>query len=717
MKTWTFRIKIFNLFEFTGVMESKLEYGLILLLALVLDVYFIWVWRRYRRMRRTQIGEDGSLQISKGRLMKMSMLPDFFRTRVSEIRQDKENRQKIIAVLELTLVLVWAIWVGRDYLILNSYIWPVGREFGVQILSNNFWIQVKNCGICSLWNSSINGGIPALADPFGSTLHPIVIITTLLLGVVNGVKIATVIALWIAGVSQWWISRMLEARMLIRIWSAFLAVVGGHLIGKMELGAFSLVLSTAMASLTLAAALALWKTNSNRNVIILAIVGAMLLVSGQGYMQLGVIFWFPAFLLLIFKKSVVGYDLIKKYLLAVFISVLLAGVLIVPVIHFLPYLEKFTDPLFNFAQPLEYISLNLLVHDWEFLTTNILGKLPYPYLSNLYIGWTPVLFAIFSLYLVEENDKPLLLTLISGIFLSLFVASAIPLRWLVNVLPILGGFRHPQLVAGLVVPPILGLASYSLKNTFLLKWPWVSFENPSTQTKVKLNTHWILLVPLMFSIYKVYDVNQKYLDVKNVSDVYKSIEVMQTSNNQWVAFPYGEHWWIEPAVENGLKVTNVIYPWWWSGRDLPEPYVLAQREKSPVNFSKTGKLSSVPIYRNDLNDYAFIRIDDQVTSCKSDGNGGEIRVNCTSRNDGILVVKENSWTGWKAWKDGKRVPLLRSQWLTVRAPAGQHTYTFKYLPWDVPLGLALSMVGVIACVWLWRLYPNEEEMSETESSM
>lgn len=128
-------------------------------------------------------------------------------------------------------------------------------------------------------------------------------------------------------------------------------------------------------------------------------------------------------------------------------------------------------------------------------------------------------------------------------------------------------------------------------------------------------------------------------------------------------------------------------------------------------------MSSVPIYRNDLNDYAFIRIDDQVTSCKSDGNGGEIRVNCTSRNDGILVVKENSWTGWKAWKDGKRVPLLRSQWLTVRAPAGQHTYTFKYLPWDVPLGLALSMVGVIACVWLWRLYPNEEEMSETESSM
>jgi uncharacterized membrane protein YfhO len=68
---------------------------------------------------------------------------------------------------------------------------------------------------------------------------------------------------------------------------------------------------------------------------------------------------------------------------------------------------------------------------------------------------------------------------------------------------------------------------------------------------------------------------------------------------------------------------------------------------------------------------------------------------------GKLVVKENTWTGWKAWVDGERVPLIGEQWLEVNAPAGEHTYLFRYRPWDVPLGIALSIVGVIMCVYLW----------------
>jgi hypothetical protein len=40
-------------------------------------------------------------------------------------------------------------------------------------------------------------------------------------------------------------------------------------------------------------------------------------------------------------------------------------------------------------------------------------------------------------------------------------------------------------------------------------------------------------------------------------------------------------------------------------------------------------------------------------------------------------------------------------WSKVRAPAGTHTYTFRYLPWDVPLRIILAIGGWIACFYFW----------------
>lgn len=58
--------------------------------------------------------------------------------------------------------------------------------------------------------------------------------------------------------------------------------------------------------------------------------------------------------------------------------------------------------------------------------------------------------------------------------------------------------------------------------------------------------------------------------------------------------------------------------------------------------------------------------------------------------------------------DGEPVSLVGEQWLEVEAPAGEHIYEFRYLPWDVPLGLALSFLGIILCVWLWFLHSEDK---------
>ncbi|MEO7910748.1 MAG: hypothetical protein ABIV47_13965 [Roseiflexaceae bacterium] len=78
-----------------------------------------------------------------------------------------------------------------------------------------------------------------------------------------------------------------------------------------------------------------------------------------------------------------------------------------------------------------------------------------------------------------------------------------------------------------------------------------------------------------------------------------------------------------------------------------------------------------------------------------------IDVTCQTAEQGQLIVEENSWLGWQAWVDGHVVSLERNQWLSVALPAGNHTIQFRYWPWDVPLGLALCLIGVALTLYWW----------------
>jgi hypothetical protein len=291
--------------------------------------------------------------------------------------------------------------------------------------------------------------------------------------------------------------------------------VGGHLLGRIELGAFGLILSMASASLVLAAALWLAKSMSRRAAIILAITIAMAFVSGHGYLQLGLIALVPAFQFMIIDKNWKLRPVWREYLLAGLLSIMLAGFFLIPLLHFAPNIEKFTDPDFGSAQTLAYIPLNLVVRDWDFMNAEILGKLPYPYLYNLFIGWWPVIFAVLSLYFLDGDDRHVLLTLLAGIPSIFFVASGIPFRWLVGDIPILAGFRHVPLIAGLAIPPILGLAAYSFDCILWKKWPEIHFIYHQDKPKLKLSLRFLLLLPAIGSIATVYSFNQRFLSTFN----------------------------------------------------------------------------------------------------------------------------------------------------------------------------------------------------------
>lgn len=64
---------------------------------------------------------------------------------------------------------------------------------------------------------------------------------------------------------------------------------------------------------------------------------------------------------------------------------------------------------------------------------------------------------------------------------------------------------------------------------------------------------------------------------------------------------------------------------------------------------------------------------------------------------GLLVLADAWYPGWRAYIDGKPVPILRADY-TIRAvfvPAGAHTVRFQYEPLSLRYGLQLALVGLL----------------------
>lgn len=89
----------------------------------------------------------------------------------------------------------------------------------------------------------------------------------------------------------------------------------------------------------------------------------------------------------------------------------------------------------------------------------------------------------------------------------------------------------------------------------------------------------------------------------------------------------------------------------------------------------------------------------EVTAYKNNS----LELSVTADGDGILVLSEVAYPGWRAFIDGQRVPVWQAD-LALRAicmPAGEHTVTFSFLPISLIVGGVVSLLSwgfvVISC--------------------
>jgi hypothetical protein len=650
-----------------------------------------------------------------------------FATWLKELSSIKIQREDWVAIrprlgtlAELVLIVAWALWLGRKLWITDSSRW-LNTDWALNVQSYFAWGLVKKCGLCVLWNGYFNGGAPLFVDLLAAMAHPLVVLFVVLAGAINGSKLIAVAALVMAGIAQWWLAKEMHLGFFPRMWSAALAVVGGHLVGRILGGLSELVFSMASIMLVIPAAIRLVRTGERRMAIVVGLLLGLVFLSGQGYMQVGLVLGiFPAFLILLIDEPARMRPVWKEFLLAGIIAILVSAILWLPVAHISSNIVKpMTTADYPGIQPFGYQPLNLVIHDDAYFNTDVLQKVPWPAHILDYIGWIPVLLAFFAIRLIPRSGLRLLLFYCAAIILIYATSSAVTLKFIYHYFPapfsnLAAIVRSPDLIAGLAVPFILALAAWGLDLVMKLNWPKLTWSLASGGT-LGLSIVWLILIPLFTSVKAVYDYVKPGLEtVQDPVDAsyYSVLPKIKPASTQWVEPPMGDWGFDVVAVENGIKLTNVEHLWDWKNRDHPSAYLKVSSDPldpSNPNYANIADNWNTLVYPE--NSYAFVDTGVAKVPCQATALGGNIDIRCDTPVAGTLTVYENSWSGWGVKRDGKPVALAAGRWLGAQAPAGKHTYQFRYRPWDVPLGAALSLIGLGLSAWLWFRKPRKPSIS------
>ncbi len=619
-------------------------------------------------------------------------------------------------LLELGLIVIWAVWVGQAYLDPNPDMWPNGGELGMAVQSHFPWTWLPKCGACALWNGWVNGGSPTVADVYGAVAHPLVVAAVIAFGLINGAKFIMLTSLVLVGIAQWWLAKVMGLSWLPRLWSAAIAIVGGHIAGRMDAGLVIFVFSIASTSLLLAPAIQLVQTPRRRTAIILGLLLGLALLSGQGYMQVTIVFGLmPALLIFALGSKFDRRRVWKEFAVSGLIAILIAAVLWIPMVHFWPNVAKDSDPGLGSVQPIQYLPLNLVINDHDFYNTTDLAKTALVFLYVNYIGWAPILLAVAAVRLAPRNRRRLLLFFGIAIGFVYILASGLPIIVLRDAFGVqVTGIRFPSIIASLAVPLILALAAWGVDLMLKLGWPVKYLKLPLNRLKTLSFKPIAVLMPvlLLAAIIPVYEFSKTWLITVPAIPPQNVLSIMRTNTSQWVYPPFGEAYWLPYGLNANLKMVTITRPWQWKDRVFPDYSVEASwKNVGPATGPVIAEIDGLAIFTHPGIEYAYIQIESKTVPCQAQALGGDIDVNCQSDEDGSLIVEENNWDGWYVKRDGVSADLGTGQWLSTAAPAGMHHYEFRYRPWDVPLGLAISLIGLGWAVWLWiRGSPKNESV-------
>ena len=616
-----------------------------------------------------------------------------------------KKREKLLVVAEIALIMVGAIVFCWNILDFNSSKFLVGNEFILLIQTHFVWDLLPDCGSCILWNGMMNGGSPSFAELHNAPLHPLVVIPALLFGAVNGIKLTLLFSIFIAGVAQWKLSNSMGLKRLPRLWSAYLIMFSGQLSGRLESGNVGLILSGACAFWAFSELYDFVFRDDSRSLSVrLAVASSMCILSGQGYYQLAVLLVILP-LSAIFALKQKGKTSLLTLGKSLLLTLLLCGIFLVPLMHFLPNLVKDGDLALKNPQPLGYGVLNLVIKDIFFFKAGVLDQQITPYAYYAYIGWVPLLLAIYGIFSAfhhEERKSEIFWLFIAACVLYV-VSSKEFFNLIEKLMPAVIYIRTASLINGLAVVPIVALGAYGLNVLLMKSSDRIAWQTGTQRTVFSVPLVAIFATGLMlFSLIKVFSANRGFLATVDFVKPDDAITAaLETEDTQWIS-PINSSYY-PMMFANNAKISPVFRPWHWRNKSNPKPVTQMLHHPNEVDPEADYRIDEIDVYLNQEAAYAGIYVEDElVTVCTANTlGGGRISVDCpdTEVDSGTLIVQENQYDGWQAWMDDQPVVMDKeADFLTVHdMPSKAVHLDFEYKPWDVWVGLAVTVLGIIGC--------------------
>lgn len=142
---------------------------------------------------------------------------------------------------------------------------------------------LEHYGRIPTWNPYMGTGEPIINNGFNYLLNPFHSLPILLFGAVQGSKLATFIALVLAGINMWMLAKVLGLNALARLTTAALYMMNGSIMGKFYIGHFQLALSLTWPPLVLAALFWTLKSRARFAPISFGLAYALLFFAGNIY--------------------------------------------------------------------------------------------------------------------------------------------------------------------------------------------------------------------------------------------------------------------------------------------------------------------------------------------------------------------------------------------------------------------------------------------------
>ena len=607
---------------------------------------------------------------------------------------------------EIALITLFSLWVGRIYINFNplEYIGSQGNDnFFLGLFNLLPLTRLFHCGACILWNGSLNGGTPAFGNPQSLIAHPLVALFTLIFGALNGYKLLAAATIVIGALSQWWIAKALGLGRIGRLWSGIFAAVAGHLAWPF-FSAGNVAFSTACTSLAIASGLQFALKTDRKNAVVFGILAGLSFLAGNAIISVGfLVFIIPALLFIILGREIKKWCVLQELLLSVLISILVAAIYIIPSFSFIGKYQAASAP--QITQALEYIPVNLIARDPAYFNNELLGKSTPSEYFGLYIGWLPVIFAVVAWRLIPREKLKLFWFFLVSILLLLFLSSTGLYNWILNIgSGSLITTQVPASVLGLVVVMVLGLSAWGLD----LAWNKITVDLIISRGKdrpdLKVNPRWFLLMPLLISLVNTYNFNQTFRTLDMVPhDLALAARSLAANEARWVSPPTDNWSYSAISTLDNIKITSQYESWSLPDRPAPPASISATMDLGSSNSPDFYKLVGPVVFlkSGDVTYASVTTLSGKIEPCSAIADGGWIKVTCDTTESGNLQVYENNWNGWKVRIDGSRAHLLSGNWLNVDAPQGPHIYSFRYLPWDVPIGYCLFTLGLFFSLWLW----------------